>query len=463
VLPSQIEDDDDDLELRIAFDFDGVLADDESETVFKRNNDLDEFHAHEPCNMSRPHQPGPLAEPVPEAGDDAADGRTGPAPRPGYRRIVRIAIITARSAPAHERVVTTLKSWGVSADETFFLGGMEKSRVLSGVQAAHLFRRPADPPARPPGGTIPMVHVPFGIANPPNPVPASPCRTARLVDAYALALAALELKANKQMLTVIVANASDGQRLLDEIPWFADGKLRCHLLPDWETLPYDAFSPHQDLVSERLATLHEIRNGQCDVLLVPATTALVRMAPPSFLAAYTFFFRQGETWTKRAEGAADAGRLHPRVAGDVAGRILGARRPDRPVPDGLRPALPPRPVRRRDRNHPHLRRRHPALAVSGQGSAPAAGPRIPDGRSGAHRLPRPLARTLRRRPERSVVYKDIGSGIASAGIEYYLPLFFEETATLFDYLPDDTTLALVGDIDGAIQRFWRTPNRATNS
>jgi transcription-repair coupling factor (superfamily II helicase) len=113
-------------------------------------------------------------------------------------------------------------------------------------------------------------------------------------DAYALAVAALELKADKQMLTVIVANASDGQRLLDEIPWFADGKLSCHLLPDWETLPYDAFSPHQDLVSERLATLHEIGSGRCDVLVVPATTALVRLAPPSFLAAYTFFFRQGE-------------------------------------------------------------------------------------------------------------------------------------------------------------------------
>ena len=113
-------------------------------------------------------------------------------------------------------------------------------------------------------------------------------------DAYALAVAARELKAKKQMLTVIVANASDGQRLLDEIPWFADGKLACHLLPDWETLPYDAFSPHQDLVSARLATLHEMRGGQTDVLIVPATTALVRLAPPSFLAAYTFFFRQGE-------------------------------------------------------------------------------------------------------------------------------------------------------------------------
>jgi transcription-repair coupling factor (superfamily II helicase) len=53
-------------------------------------------------------------------------------------------------------------------------------------------------------------------------------------------------------------------------------------------------SPHQDLVSERLATLYEVQSGQCDLLLVPATTALLRMAPPQFLAAYTFFFKQGE-------------------------------------------------------------------------------------------------------------------------------------------------------------------------
>src|SRR5271170_6450805 len=97
----------------------------------------------------------------------------------------------------------------------------------------------------------------------------------------------------RSLLAVICASAVEAQRLAEEIAWFAP-KLRIHLLPDWETLPYDAFSPHQDLVSERLATLYEIQNGQCDVLIVPATTALVRMAPPAFLAAYTFFFKQGE-------------------------------------------------------------------------------------------------------------------------------------------------------------------------
>jgi 5'-nucleotidase len=83
---------------------------------------------------------------------------------PAYKRILRIAIVTARNAPAHERVVTTLKNWGVSPDESFFLGGMEKDRVLQILkphmffddQRSHLFSA---------AGDLPMVHVPFGIAN----------------------------------------------------------------------------------------------------------------------------------------------------------------------------------------------------------------------------------------------------------------------------------------------------------
>lgn len=69
---------------------------------------------------------------------------------------------------------------------------------------------------------------------------------------------------------MLTASANDAQRLLDEIPWFAPG-LKVRLLPDWETLPYDSFSPHHDLVSERLATLYSVTRGECDVLLVPST------------------------------------------------------------------------------------------------------------------------------------------------------------------------------------------------
>ena len=165
VLPSGIDDDDEDVELRIAFDFDGVLADDESETIFKRNNDLDEFHAHETKHMAVPHQPGPLADMFQKLAlmqrmEERAQKRD-----PNYRKILRIAIITARNAPSHERVVTTLKSWGVSANETFFLGGMDKARVLSVFKPHIFFDDQLTHLKSSPGGTIPMVHVPFGIAN----------------------------------------------------------------------------------------------------------------------------------------------------------------------------------------------------------------------------------------------------------------------------------------------------------
>jgi 5'-nucleotidase len=165
VLPSQIVDDEADNELRVAFDFDGVIADDESETVFKRNNDIDEFHAHETLHVARPHQPGPLADMFQKLAlmqrlEERAQRRD-----PSYQKIVRIAIITARNAPSHERVVTTLKSWGVSADETFFLGGMNKARVLSVFKPHIFFDDQLTHLKASPGGTIPMVHVPFGIAN----------------------------------------------------------------------------------------------------------------------------------------------------------------------------------------------------------------------------------------------------------------------------------------------------------
>jgi transcription-repair coupling factor (superfamily II helicase) len=274
-------------------------------------------------------------------------------------------------------------------------------------------------------------------------------------DAYALSVAALGLKKNGQMLTVIVASASDGQRLLDEIPWFAEGKLACHLLPDWETLPYDAFSPHQDLVSARLATLHEIRNGACDVLIVPATTALVRLAPPSFLAAYTFFFTQGENL--------DEARLKAQLTLAGYTHVSQVMSPgEYSVRGGLIDLFPMGSALpyRLDLFGNEIETIRTFDADTQRSLYPVREVRLLPGRE--FPMDEPARTGFRKRwrerfegdPTRSVVYKDIGSGIASAGIEYYLPLFFEETSTLFDYLPENAGLALVGDIDSAIQRFW---------
>src|SRR5437870_7937749 len=105
-------------------------------------------------------------------------------------------------------------------------------------------------------------------------------------------LALARLAEREKPLAVVAASAQDAQRLVDEIAWLAP-KLGVCLLPDWETLPYDQFSPHQDLVSERMATLHRIQRGEFDVAVVPAPTALVRLCPPAYIAGHTFFLLTG--------------------------------------------------------------------------------------------------------------------------------------------------------------------------
>src|SRR5690348_18416092 len=102
-------------------------------------------------------------------------------------------------------------------------------------------------------------------------------------DALSLARAA----ASGAPLLVLAASAQDAERLREEIAWF-DPSLAVHRLPDWEILPYDQFSPHPDLVSERLSTLWQLANGAFDVGIVPVATALQRLAPRSYLAGRTF-------------------------------------------------------------------------------------------------------------------------------------------------------------------------------
>ncbi len=276
-------------------------------------------------------------------------------------------------------------------------------------------------------------------------------------DAFVLASAARELKAQQRMLTVVVANANDAQRLLTEVPWFSgkDDALRCHLLPDWETLPYDAFSPHQDLVSERLATLHEVQNGQCDVLIIPATTALLRMAPPSFLAAYTFFFKKGETLDEAKlksqltlAGYSHVAQVMSPGEYSVRGGLIDL------FPMGS--ALPYRidlfgdtieTIRTFDADT--QRSLYPVNEIR-----LLPGREFPMDENARTNFRSRWREVFEGDPSRYSIYKDIGNGIPSAGIEYYLPLFFDETATLFQYLPEETCFALVGDIEASIKRFW---------
>lgn len=164
VLPATIHDENDDVELRVAFDFDGVIADDEAESVYQQTGEVEAFNNHEIAKADIPHNPGPLGELFRKLSALQQLDRAREREQSGYQGIIKTAIVTARGTNTQERLVTTLKEWGVSVDETFFLAGMEKKRILEiykpniyfDDQLGHLKRI---------SGFVPSVHIPFGIKN----------------------------------------------------------------------------------------------------------------------------------------------------------------------------------------------------------------------------------------------------------------------------------------------------------
>lgn len=163
VIETSIVDDEEDMELRIAFDFDGVLADDSAEKVFKTTKDLGKFHESETQLSLVPHNPGPLLDLFTKISFFQKLELKKLEKDTDYKRLLKISIITARNAPSHERMIRTLNRWGVSVDETFFLGGIEKKRILE-VMKPHIYfddqQKNLDHI-----NNIPLVHVPFGIIN----------------------------------------------------------------------------------------------------------------------------------------------------------------------------------------------------------------------------------------------------------------------------------------------------------
>jgi len=272
-------------------------------------------------------------------------------------------------------------------------------------------------------------------------------------DALLLAALAQREAGAGRMLAVVAAGAPDAQRLSEEIRWFVPG-LRVLLLPDWETLPYDAFSPHQDLISARLATLYALQRGECDVLVAPATTALHRLAPPAFLASHTFFFHKGQRL--------DEARLRSQLVLAGYEHVSQVVRPGEYCVRGglidlypMGAALPYRLDLFGDEVE-SIRTFDPDNQRS---LFPIERVRLLPGREfPVDEAARTAFRGRWRErfdgdPSRSPVYRDVGNGIMPAGIEYWLPLFHEATATLFDYLPQGAIVVSHGEVEPAAQRF----------
>ena len=164
VLNSSFKDNPEDKELRIAFDFDGVLADDESEKVYQESKDLTAYHDSEKEKALQSLNPGPLKVLLEKISNLQQIERKLFAANPAYRPILKTAIITARNSPAAERLVHTLRAWGITVDQTFLLGGVDKANVLA-VFKPQIFFDDQQVHLDTACGIVPSVHVPFGIMN----------------------------------------------------------------------------------------------------------------------------------------------------------------------------------------------------------------------------------------------------------------------------------------------------------
>ncbi|MFP5410055.1 MAG: transcription-repair coupling factor [Gammaproteobacteria bacterium] len=268
------------------------------------------------------------------------------------------------------------------------------------------------------------------------------------------ALYLAELTRHTAPQVVVCASAWDANRLAEELRWF-DPELRVCAFPDWETLPYDTFSPHPDLISERLATLYQIARGEFDVAVVALSTALYRLAPPAFMAAHTFFLKQKDTLDEAAFRAQMALGGYTHVNQVYAPGEFSFR-------GGLIDLFPmgsavPYRIDLFDNEIETIR----AFDVDTQRSIYPVGEvrllparEFPLDEAGITRFRQNFRERFEGDPSKSKLYKDVSNGLAPAGIEYYLPLFFEQTATLFDYLPKAARLVFHGALDPAGQAFW---------
>ncbi|HYQ39654.1 MAG TPA: transcription-repair coupling factor, partial [Pseudomonas sp.] len=260
--------------------------------------------------------------------------------------------------------------------------------------------------------------------------------------------------AAKRFTLLLTEGSQSAERLQEELRFFAPELPVLHF-PDWETLPYDLFSPHQDIISQRIAALYRLPELKHGVLVVPIATALHRLPPPAFLLGSSLVLDVGQKldvddMRARLEAAGyrcvDTVYEHGEFA--VRGALLdlfpmGSAQPYRIdlFDDEIETLRTFDPETQRSVDKVDSVRLLPAREFPLEKKA------VADFRA---RFRERFDVDYRRCP----LYQDLSSGLLPAGIEYYLPLFFEQSATLFDYLPADTQVFSLPGIEQAAEHFW---------
>ncbi len=288
------------------------------------------------------------------------------------------------------------------------------------------------------------------------PAPGNRVGWGRLIGA-STALAAAEFAAINKVPVVLLA---DDPRQADQfeasIGFFAGDNLDVHHFVEWETLPWDTFSPHQDIISERLSVLASIGSLSTGVIVASAPVLLQRLPPVDYVSARSLSLRVGQTLPRDAfiDSLASAGYLRvPQVSEHGEFAVRGS------LIDVF-PMGSPHPIRIDffDDDIESLRFFSPETQLSGDSLEkvdvlPAR--EIPLDADNVRRFRERYRERFEGQPARSRVYREISDGIAHGGIEYYMPLFFESTATLLDYLPDECVVMAPQGLEGILGKTWQ--------
>ncbi|MBI5040477.1 MAG: transcription-repair coupling factor [Gammaproteobacteria bacterium] len=273
-------------------------------------------------------------------------------------------------------------------------------------------------------------------------------------DSLVLALATASAAARP--LVIVTPDTQSAERLQQNLDFFTGDTDKLRLtFPDWETLPYDAFSPHQDIVSQRVACLYRLPVLHQGTLILPIATLLQRVAPRDYLTQSSLLLDVGERLDMdKLRGQLDqagyryVSQVMERGEFTIRGSLLDL------YPMGAE--LPYR-IDLLDDEVESIRTFDPETQrsiakVDSIRLLPAR--EFPLNESAITRFRQTYRARFEGDPQRSVIYRDVSQGLAPSGIEYYLPLFFQTTATLFDYLPADAVIATLPGCDSAVDNFW---------
>ncbi len=279
----------------------------------------------------------------------------------------------------------------------------------------------------------------------------------RDLSVSATALAIADSAKNFTGLTVVIAgSANEVDAYASSINFFTLGhNLPIYRLPDWETLPYDIFSPHQDIVSERLSTLSQLYSVSHGILVISVQTMMHRLIPTDFVASRTFLHRVGDICIRekfllqleqvgyqRTDTVFNCGEYAPR--GSIIDVYpMGAKTPFRIdlIDDEIET------LRLFDIDSQRTIKKVNELSI-----LPAK--EFPMDRASVNRFLNRWCLTFPNIPRETPIYRDVANGIAPQGIEYFLKLFFENMATIFDYLPPETKIFSLAGVETASKNFW---------